>query len=93
MAGKIAGRIVHADSGEPLPGAAIRIEGTTLGDAADNDGYYAIINVKPGTYTLVASMIGFAALRIENVEVSVDRTTSASTSSCRNPSLKAKRYW
>ncbi len=74
-AGKIAGRIVHADTGEPLPGAAIRIEGTTLGDAADNDGYYAIINVKPGTYTLVASMIGFAALRIENVEVSVDRTT------------------
>ena len=73
--GKIAGRIVEANSGTPMPGAAIRIEGTTLGDAADNDGYYSIINVKPGTYTLVASMIGYATLRVENVEVSVDRTT------------------
>ena len=73
--GKIAGRIVEASSGLPMPGAAIRIEGTTLGDAADNDGYYSIINVKPGTYTLVASMVGYATLRVENVEVSVDRTT------------------
>ena len=73
--GKIAGRIVEANSGMPVPGATIRIDGTTLGDAADQDGYYSIINVKPGTYTLVASMVGYAALRIENVEVSVDRTT------------------
>ena len=73
--GKIAGRVVDAESGTPVPGAAIIIEGTTLGDAADEDGYYAIINVKPGTYTLLASIIGYATVRIENVSVSVDRTT------------------
>lgn len=73
--GKIAGRIVEVSTGTPLPGATVRIEDTTLGGAADSDGYYTIINVKPGTYTLVASMIGYATLRVENVEVSVDRTT------------------
>ena len=73
--GKIAGRIVDVDTGDPLPGAAVRIEETVLGDAADIEGHYAIINVKPGTYTIVASMIGYATVRIENVEVSADRTT------------------
>lgn len=75
LAGKIAGRIVSASTGDPLPGATIAIEGTTLGTAADNDGYFVILNVKPGSYTLVASMLGFARIRIEDVEVSTDRTT------------------
>ena len=73
--GKIAGRIVDADSGAPVPGAVVRIEETLHGDAADSDGHYAIINVKPGSYVITASMIGYATLRIENVEVSADRTT------------------
>lgn len=73
--GKIAGRVVDAIAGTPVLGATVRIEGTTLGDAADEDGYFAIINVKPGTYTLLASMVGFATMRVENVEVSADRTT------------------
>ena len=73
--GKIAGNVTDAATGEPLPGATVRIEDTTLGAAAAADGYYNIINVTPGTYTLVVSMIGYATTRIENVEVSVDRTT------------------
>ncbi len=73
--GKIAGRIVAANTGTPVPGATVQIEDTTLGDSAGNDGYYTIINVKPGTYTLVVSMIGYATIRMENVEVSTDRTT------------------
>ena len=73
--GKIAGRITDATSGEPLPGATVVIEGTTLGAAADLDGYYDIINVKPGDYVLLASMVGYARTRVQNVEVSVDRTT------------------
>ncbi len=73
--GKIAGRIVEANTGTPLPGATVRIEGTTLGAAANNDGYYTIINVKAGTYSLEVSMIGFATVRVENVGVSADRTT------------------
>ncbi len=73
--GKIAGRIVAANTNTPVPGATIIIEGTTLGDAAGDNGYYTILNVKPGTYTVVVSMIGYATLRVENVEVSADRTT------------------
>ncbi len=73
--GKIAGHITDAVTGEPLPGATVRIENTTLGAAAGADGYYSILNIKAGMYTVIASMIGYATTRVENVEVSVDRTT------------------
>ena len=75
QAGKIAGNVTDSNTGEPLPGATIRIENTTLGAAASADGYYTIINVKPGEYTVLVSMIGYATTRVENVEVSLDRTT------------------
>ena len=74
--GKISGEVVDAASGEPLPGATIRIDGTSQGAAADGDGYFAILNIKPGTYTVVASMIGYATTRVEGAEVSIDRTTT-----------------
>lgn len=73
--GKIAGRITDAKTGEPLPGANIEIVGTRMGAAADFDGYYVILNVPPGTYTLKASYLGYQTVVIKDVKVDVDRTT------------------
>lgn len=73
--GKIAGRVTDAATGETLPGANIVIEGTTLGAASDVDGDYIILNVPPGTYTLVASMLSYGDMRVTKVRVSVDQTT------------------
>lgn len=75
IVGKIAGRVTDAATGEPLPGVNILIVGTLQGAASDVDGYYNIVNVKPGTYAVRASFIGFAARVVENVEVIVDKTT------------------
>lgn len=74
--GKISGRIVDASSGEPLPGANVLIEGTNQGGATDVDGYYFIINVRPGSYTLKATMIGYQTMTKTDVGVVVDRTTT-----------------
>ncbi len=73
--GKISGTVVDVATGAPLPGATVRVDGTRLGAAAGSDGYYTIINVPPGRHTVVASMVGFATVRAEQVSVSVDRTT------------------
>ncbi len=73
--GKIAGRVVDASTGESLPGVNIMIEGTTLGAATDVDGDFIILNIPPGTYAVVASMLGYKETRISNVKVAVDRTT------------------
>ncbi len=73
--GKIAGRVVDQTTGDPLPFVNIIIVGTTLGAASDIDGYYSIINVPPGSYTVRASAIGYNSVTVENVRVSIDLTT------------------
>lgn len=72
--GKISGQVTDME-GNPLPGVNVVLEGELKGNATDVDGQYFILNVRPGTYTLVASMIGFKTVKVEEVEVSVDRTT------------------
>ncbi|MEZ4702121.1 MAG: TonB-dependent receptor [Rhodothermales bacterium] len=74
--GKIAGRVIEASTGEPLPGVNVFIEGTTRGSTTDLDGQYVMIGVRPGTYTIIASFIGFATERREGVGVNLDLTTT-----------------
>lgn len=73
--GKIMGRVTDSATGQPLPGANILLEGTVQGAAADLSGNYVILNVRPGIYTIRATMIGYTSTRVENVRVSIDLTT------------------
>jgi len=73
--GKIAGRVTNQETGEPLPGANVIIVGTSLGAATDTEGYFTILNVRPGTYTVSASMIGYQEVRVKEVQVRTDFTT------------------
>lgn len=73
--GKIAGRVVDAGTGNPLPGANIVLMATDMGATTDSDGYYTILNVPPGRYTLAVSYIGYKEHRVEGVEVSTGFTT------------------
>ncbi|MBN2012698.1 TonB-dependent receptor [candidate division KSB1 bacterium] len=76
VTGKIAGTVTDAESGDPLPGANVIIQGTSFGAAADVDGDYFIINVPPGTYTLAASMMGYTTVNKTDVILSVDHTAT-----------------
>ena len=75
--GKIAGNVIDQSSGEPLIGCNVWIEGTDLGAATNWEGNYYILNVPPGNYALRASMIGYSVVRMTNIEVSIDLTTTA----------------
>ncbi len=72
--GKIAGKVTDAETGEPLPGVNVVVEGTYRGAATDLEGMYSILNISPGTYTVKFSSIGYNPVAYENVQVSVDRT-------------------
>jgi outer membrane receptor protein involved in Fe transport len=74
--GKIAGRVIDASTRQPLPMVNIQIVGTTYGAATDVDGNYFIINIPVGTYSLRASMIGYAPRTMSNVKVMLDMTTT-----------------
>lgn len=73
--GKISGRVTDGSTGEPLPGVNVYLEGTMLGAASDIEGYFFIINVKPGTYTLKATFVGYADYTVKEVIVQSDLTT------------------
>ena len=73
--GKIAGLITDKATGDPLPGASVVIEGTTLGAASDLDGHYTILQVPPGTYNVQVSYVGYRKVLINDVVVNIDQTT------------------
>lgn len=73
--GKISGLVIDKATGEPLPGANVIVEGEPVGAATDKDGFFFILNLPPGEYTLRAEMIGYGVLVQENVKVTVNQTT------------------
>lgn len=73
--GKISGTITDARTNDPLIGVNVILEGTTQGASTDIDGYYAILNVPPGTYSIKASYIGYSPGTVTNVRVNIDQTT------------------
>lgn len=74
--GKIAGRVTDKDTGQPLPGVNVVLEGTTMGAATDTDGRYYILLVPPGTYTVTASILGYQTTKTTGVKVLIDLTTT-----------------
>lgn len=74
-ASKIRGTVTDKQSGEPLIGASVVIEGTTQGASTDVNGNYIILNVQPGKYTLRASYLGYQNVTVSNVVVNIDLTT------------------
>ena len=55
--GTVAGNIVDASTGQPLPFGNILILGTQFGAMTLDDGTFLINNIPPGTYTFLATYI------------------------------------
>ncbi|WP_407930307.1 carboxypeptidase-like regulatory domain-containing protein, partial [Ignavibacterium album] len=73
VSGKLTGT-VKDNNGEPLVGANVIVEGTTLGAATDFDGHYTILNVRAGTYTVKFGYLGYKSQKVEGVRISADQT-------------------
>jgi hypothetical protein len=72
--GKISGKVLDADTREPLIGANIIILSTNLGAATDIDGSYFILNITPSTYNVKISYVGYAPKTIEGVRIVANLT-------------------
>ena len=73
--GKLAGTIKDAQTGEPLVGANVIIEGTNFGAATNVNGEYVILNISPGRYNVKFSFIGYETTLMQDVSITVDQTT------------------
>ena len=55
---------VYDEKGNPIPGATVRVNGTTIGTATNIDGFYTI-NVPHEKKSLLISFIGYSPVEIE----------------------------
>lgn len=74
--GKVRGLITDNETGEPLIGANVTIEGTSLGASSDMTGTYIILAIPPGVYTIRATYIGYQAEVIQNIRINAGLTTT-----------------
>ncbi|MGE5430956.1 MAG: TonB-dependent receptor [Syntrophomonadaceae bacterium] len=73
--GKVKGKVTDLQSGEPLIGANVIVDGTSQGSSTDVNGEFQIQNLEAGVYVLRSSFIGYQTVTISNVRVNADLTT------------------
>ncbi|MDQ7052918.1 MAG: carboxypeptidase regulatory-like domain-containing protein [candidate division KSB1 bacterium] len=74
--GKLRGRVTDKETGEPLIGVNVIIEGTTLGAATDANGDYIVLGIPPGVYSVRVSYIGYQTLVVSNIRINANMTTT-----------------
>src|SRR5260221_14098745 len=70
------GRVVDFETAQPLPGAAVMLEGgggavagAGTGVLTDAKGYYELKGLTGGSYTLIVSYVGYQRNELRNVTV------------------------
>lgn len=66
---EIKGRIIDAETKQPVPGAQVTIKDLNLSIRANFSGEFSLKNVSPGSYTVVVTQKGYAALVIKGFKV------------------------
>jgi TonB-dependent receptor len=74
--GRVAGRVVQAETGEGLTGAQVVVSGTSIGVVTDDNGRYLLPRVPAGSRTLEATYLG-RSTGTETVNVSPGQIASA----------------
>ena len=69
LSATIHGMVVDAETGSPLAGAAIVLEGREAGTYTDENGHFMLINAPLPPLVLVVSMVGYEEKRIELAEI------------------------
>jgi TonB-dependent receptor len=74
--GAIKGTVKDKKTGETLVGTNVWIDGTSLGNSTDINGEFIINNIPPGTYKIVASIISYKRIILENISVAKNKVTN-----------------
>lgn len=71
----VSGTITKADGGDPINGATVSIEGTSLSAVSSSDGTYSIANVQEGTHEIKVVADGYKN-SIQNVTITSSNHTN-----------------
>jgi TonB-linked SusC/RagA family outer membrane protein len=76
QAGSINVKVLNKETGEPVSGAQVFVEGTNLGNVSNAQGQVLFLNVSPGRHTITARFIGYADATDRNVVVQAGQATN-----------------
>lgn len=76
---------VHDAAGQPVPMLTVALEGTTIGANTNDNGYFELKGIQPGTYTLRVGGVGYGSIRQQvdltnsnaNFDLSIKQTQQA----------------
>ena len=71
--GKVQGRVTSG-SGQPIASAQVSIDGTSLGNITNDEGFYFINEVPAGLHTIRAQSIGFQTMAVTDQRVQAGQT-------------------
>ncbi|HUG13447.1 MAG TPA: carboxypeptidase regulatory-like domain-containing protein, partial [Thermomicrobiales bacterium] len=74
QSGKLTGIVTDAQTGAPIEGVQVLLQGTGYGAITSANGRYFIISIPPGTYTVSARRIGYTSTEISNLPIRIDVT-------------------
>jgi outer membrane receptor protein involved in Fe transport len=72
--GKLTGVVTDAQSGVPLEGAQVILQGTGISALTGSNGRYFLVNIPPGTYIAMVRRIGYSSAEVRNVFIQIDVT-------------------
>lgn len=77
LTGRISGTVIENETGDPLIGATVMIDHTSIGAKTNQNGEFVINNAPVGSQTVVASMMGY---QIEKMIVNINEDATSSQS-------------
>ncbi len=72
----LTGSVVDQQTGEALPGAQVKINGSEQVLYTDLDGNFEVPKVKPGTYTLEITLVSYEENQIRDLVIKSDKNTA-----------------
>ena len=70
--GKLHGTLQDSETGGPIIAANVIVKETTLGTITNEAGQFVVLNIPPGTYSVVFSHIAYHSLTVNKVRISSD---------------------
>ncbi|MGB5303387.1 MAG: TonB-dependent receptor [Gemmatimonadota bacterium] len=72
--GKVQGRITDAMTGDPIARAMVRVDGTTLANISNEQGFYFLNEVPPGLQSIRAEVLGYQGSVLEDERILAGQT-------------------
>ncbi|NNC96246.1 MAG: TonB-dependent receptor plug domain-containing protein [Chitinophagales bacterium] len=73
--GTVRGFVYEESTGEPIIFSTVIIKGTTMGASTDINGFFSLVNVPPGSYTLISTFIGYDTASVA-IDVVANKTNN-----------------